>query len=98
MLKYQTWYRHRVKEDNLQAMLVIQARLRSDIDNDINISHNHGQDEPDLSAHRPVQPDEQIDEELHDAQSENGLSYREKYSSESNLIVSQRVWTRDYYV
>jgi hypothetical protein len=75
MLKYQTWYRHRVKEDYLQAMLVLQARLRSNIDNDTTISHDCGQDKPDLSAHHPVQPDEQIDEELHDSQSENGLSY-----------------------
>ncbi|CAE6363937.1 unnamed protein product [Rhizoctonia solani] len=66
MLKYQTWYRHRVKEDNLQAMLALQTRLRSNIHNNAAISHEHGQDEPDLSAHHPVQPDEQIDEELHE--------------------------------
>jgi hypothetical protein len=39
MLKYQTWYRHRVKEDNLQAMLALQAtKLQPNIHSDTTVS------------------------------------------------------------
>ncbi|KAG8730607.1 hypothetical protein FRC11_006321 [Ceratobasidium sp. 423] len=65
MLKYCTWHQHQVKEENLQALLVMRAAAHFDahvatLDN----SHHYGQGEPSPPIPNPVQPEEQVNQQL----------------------------------
>ncbi|CAE6381313.1 unnamed protein product, partial [Rhizoctonia solani] len=73
LLKYQTWYRHRVKEENLQALAALRAAFRSNIHTDIPANpYNGGQGEL-----GPAQPEEQAKHEPHEAEFETGIQLKD---------------------